>query len=130
MEVNLNCIDVYAALERANDRKLHVFATKHEANSYSEHLIHSHDDVLSWPPLKFMTSHLWRQELRFLLSMYCDMDSGIIRMQIVQMPFTSEIVGFTFCYRLLCRAAQTFLGAGGKILFYGPLPPPPKKKPQ
>ncbi len=40
-----NCIDVYAVLERANDRKLHVFAAKHEANTYSEHLIHSHDDV-------------------------------------------------------------------------------------
>ena len=45
MDVNFNCIDVYAVLERANDRKLHVFATKHEANTYSEHLIHSHDDV-------------------------------------------------------------------------------------
>ena len=43
--VNLNCIDVYAALERANDRRLHVLATKHEDNTYSEHLIHSHDDV-------------------------------------------------------------------------------------
>ncbi len=42
---NLNCIDVYAVLERANDRKLHIFATKDEANTYSEHLIHSHDDV-------------------------------------------------------------------------------------
>ena len=40
-----NCIDVYAVLERANDRKLHVFATKHEANTYSEHLIHSHEDI-------------------------------------------------------------------------------------
>ena len=39
--VDLNCIDVYAVLERANDRKLHVFATKHEANTYSEQLIHS-----------------------------------------------------------------------------------------
>ncbi len=44
-EVNRNCIDVYAVLERANDRKLHVFATKHEANTYSEHLIHSHEDI-------------------------------------------------------------------------------------
>ena len=34
--VNLNCIDVYAVLERANNRKLHVFATKHEANTYSD----------------------------------------------------------------------------------------------
>ncbi len=25
--------------------KLHVFATKNEANTYSEHLIHSQDDV-------------------------------------------------------------------------------------
>ena len=25
--------------------KLHVFATKHEANTYSEYLIYSHDDV-------------------------------------------------------------------------------------
>ena len=38
-------LNVYAVLERANDRKLHVFATKHEANTYNEHLIHSHDDV-------------------------------------------------------------------------------------
>ena len=45
MGVNLNCIDVYAVLERANDKKLHVFATKHEANIYREHLIPSHDDV-------------------------------------------------------------------------------------
>ncbi len=43
--VNLKCIDVYAVLERANDRKLHVFATKHKANTYSEHLIHSHNDI-------------------------------------------------------------------------------------
>ncbi len=34
-----------AVLERATDRKLHVFATKHEANTYSEHLIYSRDDV-------------------------------------------------------------------------------------
>ena len=40
-----NCIDVYAVLQRANDGKLHVFATKHEANTYSEHLIHSHDEL-------------------------------------------------------------------------------------
>ena len=26
----------YAELERANDKKLHVFATKHEAKTYSE----------------------------------------------------------------------------------------------
>ena len=45
MGVNLNCIDVYAVLEKANDRKLNVFATKHENNTYSEHLIHYHDDV-------------------------------------------------------------------------------------
>ncbi len=43
--VNVNCIDVYAVLERANDRKLHIFATKHEANTYSEHLIHAHDGL-------------------------------------------------------------------------------------
>ncbi len=36
MGVNLNCIDVFAVLERANDKKLHVFATKHEANTYGE----------------------------------------------------------------------------------------------
>ncbi len=41
----LYSFDIHAVLERANDRKLHVFATKHEANTYSEHLIHSHDDV-------------------------------------------------------------------------------------
>ncbi len=45
MGVNVNCIDVYAVLERANDTKLHVFATKHQANTYSEHLSHSRDDV-------------------------------------------------------------------------------------
>ena len=45
MGVNLNRIDVYAVLEKANDRKLQVSATKHEANTYSEHLIHSYDDV-------------------------------------------------------------------------------------
>ncbi len=38
-------IDVYAVLERPNERKLHVFATKHEANTYNEHLTPSHDDV-------------------------------------------------------------------------------------
>ncbi len=43
--VNLNCIDVCVVLESGNDRKLPVFATKHEANTYSEHLIHSHDDI-------------------------------------------------------------------------------------
>ena len=43
--VNLNCIDIYAVLQKANDRKLHAFGTKHEANTYSEHLIHSRDDV-------------------------------------------------------------------------------------
>ncbi len=30
MGVSLNCIDVYAVLERANEEQLHVFATKHE----------------------------------------------------------------------------------------------------
>ena len=35
MGVNLNCIDVYDVLERANDRKLHVFATKHEVNIFN-----------------------------------------------------------------------------------------------
>ena len=46
MGVNLNCIfDVYAVLERANDWKLHVFATKHEVNTYSEHSIHYHGDI-------------------------------------------------------------------------------------
>ena len=59
MGVNLKYIDFYAVLKRANDRKLHVFATKHEANTQREHLIHSHDDVSIWsrPPLNFMTSH-------------------------------------------------------------------------
>ena len=41
----LNCIDVYAVLDRANDRELYVFAMKHEANTYSEYLIYSHDNV-------------------------------------------------------------------------------------
>ena len=44
--VNLNCIGVFAVLARANDRKLHVFATKHEANTYSEHSIHYHHRYL------------------------------------------------------------------------------------
>ncbi len=46
--VNLNCIDVYTLLQREkseNDRKLHVFATKHEANTFSEHLINSYDEL-------------------------------------------------------------------------------------
>jgi hypothetical protein len=43
--VNLKCIDAYAVLEWANDTKLHVFATKHKANTYSEQLIHSDDSV-------------------------------------------------------------------------------------
>jgi hypothetical protein len=43
--VNLECIDAYAVLEWANDTKLHVFATKHKANTYSEQLIHSDDCV-------------------------------------------------------------------------------------
>ena len=35
----------------------------HEANTYSEHLIHSHDDVSikNWPPQKFMMSHETRE---------------------------------------------------------------------
>ena len=37
--VNLGCIDVYAVLEWANDMKLHVFVTKHKANTYHEHFI-------------------------------------------------------------------------------------------
>ena len=44
--MNLNCIDVYAVLERTNDRKLHVFATKPEVNTYSEHLGGGYMDVL------------------------------------------------------------------------------------
>ena len=39
VRVNLGCIDAYAVLEWANDMKLHVFATKHEANTFHEHLI-------------------------------------------------------------------------------------------
>jgi hypothetical protein len=31
--VNLKCIDAYAVLEWANDTKLHIFATKHKANT-------------------------------------------------------------------------------------------------
>ena len=37
--VNLSCIDGYAVLDWANDMKLHVFATKHKAITYHEHLI-------------------------------------------------------------------------------------------
>ena len=37
MGINLGCIDVYVVLEWANDMKLHVFATKHKANTYHEH---------------------------------------------------------------------------------------------
>ena len=43
--VNLKCIDAYAVLEWANDMKLHVFTTKHKANTYSEKLINSDDCV-------------------------------------------------------------------------------------
>ena len=36
--VNLGCIDAYGVLEWANEyMKLHVFATKHKANTYHEH---------------------------------------------------------------------------------------------
>jgi hypothetical protein len=35
----------HPVLEWANDMKLHVFATKHKANTYSEKLIHSDDCV-------------------------------------------------------------------------------------
>ncbi len=53
-----HCINVYAELERAVDRKLHVLPTrpinvtyihtfikKPPKNTNSEHLIHSHDDL-------------------------------------------------------------------------------------
>jgi hypothetical protein len=43
--VNLKCFDAYAVLEWANYMKLHVFATKHKANTYSEKLIPSDDCV-------------------------------------------------------------------------------------
>jgi hypothetical protein len=43
--VNPKCIDAYAVLEWANDTKLHVFATKHKANTCSEQLTHSDDCV-------------------------------------------------------------------------------------
>ena len=43
--VNFNCTDVYAVLEKSNDRKFHAFATRHKANTYSKHLIHYIDDV-------------------------------------------------------------------------------------
>ena len=42
--VNLS-IDAHAVLEQANDIKLHVFATKHKANTYHEHLIYCDDCV-------------------------------------------------------------------------------------
>ena len=38
--VNLNCIDVYAALEI---NCMHVFANQRNANTYSEHLTYSED---------------------------------------------------------------------------------------
>ena len=44
--MNLGCIESYAVLEWANDMKLLVFATKHKANRYHEHLIQSDDSVL------------------------------------------------------------------------------------
>jgi hypothetical protein len=43
--VNLKCVDAYAVLEWANYTKLHVFATKDKANTYSEKSIHSDDCV-------------------------------------------------------------------------------------
>ena len=39
MGVNHGCIDAYGVLELANDMKLQIFATKHKANTYHEHLI-------------------------------------------------------------------------------------------
>ena len=51
--VNVNCTDAYAVVEWENNMKLHIFATKHKANTYYEHSIH-YD---SSPPLKCTTSH-------------------------------------------------------------------------
>ena len=47
--LNLNCIDVYAALEWANNTKLHILATKHKAITYTEHLIHFNYYALNMP---------------------------------------------------------------------------------
>ena len=57
--VNLKCIGDYAAQKWKNDSKLHIVSTKHKADTHNEHLTHSDDCVssLSWPPLKYMTSH-------------------------------------------------------------------------
>ena len=37
--INLSCSDAYAALEWANDMKLHICATKQKTNTYHKHLI-------------------------------------------------------------------------------------------
>lgn len=39
--VKLRCLDDYAAWELAIDIKLHTFASKHKANTYSPELTHS-----------------------------------------------------------------------------------------
>jgi hypothetical protein len=50
--LNQKCIDASAVLEWANDTKLHIFATKHKANTSSEQLIHSGDNLRSGSILK------------------------------------------------------------------------------
>ena len=55
--VNPKCTDDYAVLEWKNLTKLHIFAAKHNVNTYSEKLFPSDDcaSILSWPPVT-----LWR----------------------------------------------------------------------
>ena len=65
MRVNLNYIDKHAVLEKANDRKLHVFTTN--PMTMSRFRVD--------PQLKFMTSHE-TQELNHKLPRLCDCKSA------------------------------------------------------
>ena len=64
---NLKYIDDYAAQEWENYSKLHIFATNHKADTYSEHLTHSDGCIstLSWPSLKYTTSHETQEQAIF-----------------------------------------------------------------
>ena len=75
--VNLECVEDYGAWERANDLKLHIFAIKHKADTYSKHWTHSDDCVylqlsptqiygFSWNP-RIVRRHQMRM-LRYRLS--------------------------------------------------------------
>lgn len=52
--------------------KLHIFGTKHKANTWSEQLTYSHHciSILSWSPQESMTSHETKKVLAFCLVLY------------------------------------------------------------